>query len=114
MQRRQFLTNSVWAAGGAIATRSLLLQHLPVITSYNQGPIWSFEPVVGDGKWIWREPPKSDRGYLEPRSYEVSIGMELNGVSNTCAAMAATPVPMSHPEQQVLEVSIEKIGCEAV
>ncbi len=118
MKRRQFLTNTVLAntalaAGGAFATRSMFLQRTSELTWFRQGPVWSFEPVVGDGKWIWREPPKTERGYLEPRSYDVSIGVELQGVENTCEAMATTPVPVSHPEQRVEQVSIEKIGCEA-
>ena len=75
--------------------------------------MWSFEPVVGDGKWIWREPPKTERGYLEPRSYDVSIGIELRGTDNMCEAIATTPVPVNHPEQRVEQVSIETIGCQA-
>ena len=113
MKRRQFLTNTALAAGGAFATSTMFWQRSPELTSYRQGPVWSFEPVVGDGKWIWREPPKTERGYLEPRSYDVSIGMELRGVDSTCEAMATTPVPVSHPEQQVEQVSMETIGCEA-
>ena len=113
MQRRRFLTHSVLAAGGVVATSQFFSRPGSHITSVQQGPISSFEPVVGDGRWIWREPPKTDRGYLEPRSYEVSIGVELQGRDNRCEAMAATPVPVSHPEQQVHEVVIEKIGCEA-
>ncbi len=115
MQRRQFLTNSALAASGAITTSSLfwIQSQSRERTTYQLGPVSSFDPVVGDGKWIWREPPKNERGYLEPRSFEVSIGMELRGVDNQCEAMAATPVPMNHPEQQVKEVRIEKVGCEA-
>ncbi len=66
MKRRQFLTNTLLAAVGAFATRSMFLRRPSELTSYRQGPVWSFEPVVGDGKWIWREPPKTERGYLEP------------------------------------------------
>ena len=113
MQRRRFLASSVLAAGGAVTAGSFLSRPVPRTNSFQQGPVSSFEPVVGDGRWIWREPPKTERGYLEPRSYEVSIGIELMGRDNACEAMAATPVPMIHPEQQVHEVTIEKIGCEA-
>ena len=50
MQRRQFLANSVLAAGGAISTGNLFLRQNSEFTSYRQGPVWSFDPVVGDGK----------------------------------------------------------------
>ncbi len=115
MRRRLFLSNSAFVLGGAIATRNALLkQGSSEFTTVQQGPAWSFEPVVGDGKWIWREPPKTDRGYLEPRTYDVSIGIELKGVDSECEAMAATPVPVTHPEQRIDEVTIEKVGCDAV
>ena len=113
MQRRRFLTNSVLAAGGALAVQSVS-KPASDHTFLRQSPVWSFDPVVGDGKWIWREPPKEERGYLEPRSYDLSVGVELRGVDNACKAMATTPVPMSHPEQIVKEVTIEKFGCEAI
>ncbi|MCY2977920.1 MAG: transglutaminase-like domain-containing protein [Planctomycetota bacterium] len=119
MRRRQFLTNSSWAVGGAMACGSVssysaLSQRFSESTSEHLGPIHSFDPVVGDGRWIWREPPKTDRGYLEPRSYDLSIGVELRGTGGNSEVMAATPVPVNHPEQKVEEVTIEKIGCDAV
>ena len=77
------------------------------------GPVHSIIPVVGDGKWIWNEPPEKVRGYLEPREYTLDIGIELTGVGNQSEAMAATPVPLNHPEQKVDEVTIEKVDCEA-
>lgn len=112
MQRRDFLANSVLAACGSIAAGKFMLPTYQ--TTIQQGPAWSFEPVVGDGKWIWREPPKTERGYLEPRTFDVSIGMELRGSENRCEAIASTPIPMDHPEQKVESVSIDKSGCEAV
>ena len=116
MRRRQFLIRSALLIGGAAATRSFLPKpRTSDFTSSLQGPpAWSFDPVVGDGKWIWREPPKNDRGYLEPRTYDVSIGVELKGVEGQCEAMASTPVPVAHPEQHIDEVTIEKCGCDAV
>lgn len=114
MRRRQFLTNSALVFGGAVATRNALLKPASSeFTTCQVGPAWSFEPVVGDGKWIWREPPKTERGYLEPRTYDVSIGVELKGVEGQCEAMASTPVPVTHPEQRIDDVKIEKIGCDA-
>ena len=114
MRRRQFLTHSAIFTGGAIAAPLAFMKRVPEFsTSVQEGPAWSFDPVVGDGKWIWREPPKSERGYLEPRSYDVSIGVEIKGTENSCEAMATTPVPVAHPEQRIDSVTIEKFGCEA-
>ncbi len=70
-------------------------------------------PVVGDGKWIWTEPPKTDRGYLEPRPYTLEIGIELEGAGNASGVMAATPIPVKHPEQQIDDFKVETVGCEA-
>ena len=70
MKRRHFLTSSALAASGVIATSSFFWGKSCERTSYQLGPVSSFEPVVGDGKWIWREPPKEERGYLEPRLFE--------------------------------------------
>ena len=70
-------------------------------------------PVVGDGKWIWTKPPETERGYLEPRSFSLSIGIELDGKGESSDVIATTPVPVEHPEQKVEKVNIETEGCEA-
>lgn len=114
MQRRQFLTTSLLATGGVIAFGNRSQRFSPLTTTEQVPPAWSYDPVIGDGRWIWKDPPKSERGYLEPRSYEVSIGIELQGVDDYCEAMASTPVPLAHPEQQIDDVSIEQVGCKAV
>jgi hypothetical protein len=111
MQRRKFICSSVLASSGALVAASTWQPFSS--DSVHQGPVWSFEPVVGDGKWIWRDPPKTDRGYLEPRSFDVSIGIELRGTGSSCEAIASTPVPLNHPEQEVQEMSIERVGCNA-
>ena len=112
MKRRRFLFGSVLGSGSAIAS-CRLSPFFSENTAESLAPVWGFDPVVGDGVWIWREPPKNDRGYLEPRSYEVSIGIELTGLDNRCEAIATTPVPTSHPEQTIEETRIETSGCEA-
>jgi len=114
MQRRQFLTKASFALGGGVIGSSLPSPRFQDTCFNPLGPIHSYEPVVGDGIWIWKEPPAKERGYLEPRSFELSIGIELQSAGERCEAMAATPVPVNHPEQQVDDVRIEKVGCEAV
>lgn len=46
---------------------------------HGDSPAYSVIPVVGDGKWIWTEPPADQTGYVEPRSFDVSIGVQLRG-----------------------------------
>jgi hypothetical protein len=70
-------------------------------------------PVVGDGKWIWNETPPGPTGYLEPRCFELSIGIELSGEGDARNIEAATPVPLDHPEQKIDAVRLETEGCQA-
>jgi hypothetical protein len=111
MDRRAFLSGSLAGAatiaGGAWASQPRLQRE----TSF--GPTWSVIPVVGDGKWIWTEPPKDQTGYLEPRSFELSIGVEMTGEGDATDVKASTPVPIEHPEQKVDDVKLETDGCEA-
>jgi hypothetical protein len=77
------------------------------------GPAYSVTPVVGDGRWIWNKPPKDQTGYLEPRPYELEIGIELEGVGSNTPFMTTTPVPVEHPEQKIEEETVEMSGCQA-
>ncbi len=76
-------------------------------------PAYSVIPVVGDGKWIWKEPPKDQSGYLEPRQYDVSIGMQLQGKGSAAGLLATTAVPVEIPEQEIQDVRIETQGAVA-
>src|SRR6185295_8739196 len=110
MRRRNFV------AGGMSALGIAALRTWPSDPSHSAtslGPVRSVIPVVGDGKWIWTEPPKDETGYLEPRSYSLSIGMELTGEGDATAIQASTPVPSEHPEQKIDEMRLEIEGCEA-
>jgi hypothetical protein len=118
MDRRRFFVNSGAAITSAAIVPAIpqtlgLLTNTQVEHCFPMGPIHSYEPVVGDGRWIWREPPKNERGYLEPRSFELSIGVELQGTGDRSEAMASTPVPVAHPEQTIDDVQIETFGCDA-
>lgn len=113
MQRRDLITG-VTAAGLSSILGADRWKCPSDELSETLGPVRAFEPVIGDGIWIWREPPKTERGYLEPRSYDVSIGVEMTAVGSAAQAMATTPVPAVFPEQSVEEVSIDTEGCEAV
>ena len=76
-------------------------------------PAHSVIPVVGDGKWIWREPPAGATGYLEPRPFQLDIGIHLEGRGNATHIKATTPAPISLPEQKLDEEKIEADGCDA-
>jgi hypothetical protein len=118
MDRRQFLH---WGSLGvcASAVPSLLssigngAHRLRLESASCRGPAFSVVPVVGDGRWIWREPPSGETGYLEPRPYELSIGIELEGTGDSTDIRASTPVPVAHPEQKIESVEVETHGCEA-
>ncbi len=80
---------------------------------FHVAPTRSVIPVVGDGTWVWTEPPKDQTGYLEPRPYELKVGIEIIGNGNATAIKATTPVPIPLPEQQVDRATIEKVNCAA-
>ena len=116
MRRRQFLAAAAAAGCAAFVGRSIRNadRGLPILEQRSfRSPTWSIIPVVGDGKWIWTEPPAGQTGYLEPRPYELSIGVELQGQGDALQIRASTPVPLPHEEQQVEDVRIETEGCEA-
>ena len=70
-------------------------------------------PVVGDGKWIWNKPPDGQTGYLEPRQFDLSVGIELQGQGNATQLKATTPVPAECPEQKIDSEKVETKDCEA-
>lgn len=119
MDRRQFL--STGAAAGAVVvfgTHSNGLARdgnprLRVGEYTHVAPTRSVIPVVGDGTWVWTEPPKDQTGYLEPRPYELKVGIEITGNGNATAIKATTPVPLPLPEQLIDRATIEKVNCLA-
>ncbi|MCA9173853.1 MAG: transglutaminase domain-containing protein [Planctomycetales bacterium] len=69
-------------------------------------------PVIGDGKWIWTEPPQ-DTGYLEPRTFDFEAGIRLRGNGPATQLKATTVVPVELPEQSIDDMAIEAHGCVA-
>lgn len=70
-------------------------------------------PVVGDGKWIWTAPPEGQTGYLEARSFDLSIGLELQGRGDAGNVMATTTLPVGCPEQTIAGEQVRASGCLA-
>lgn len=112
MQRRDFLALSL---GGCAA--GLLPSFAPPGSWQSsvacRPPAFSVVPVVGDGRWIWRGPPADQTGYLEPRSYSLDVGIEMEGLGGATEILSTTTVPVEHPEQKIEDVQIETRGCEA-
>jgi hypothetical protein len=117
MNRRQLL--GLGALGAGVLSYEAVRSFLPglsaggIQTITGPTPTWAVIPVVGDGKWIWTEPPKDQTGYLEPRPFELSIGVEMQGAGDATQIKATTPIPVEHPEQKIDDVRIETEGCEA-
>jgi hypothetical protein len=110
MHRRDFLLGATsLAAGGYVADS----WRAPAQSAAMPMPTFSVIPVVGDGKWIWKTPPQDQTGYLEPRDYELSIGIEIEGTGNATNVKATSVAPVKLPEQEVLDAKIEtRGGCE--
>ncbi len=124
MDRRTFLRSAAPAAVGGTflggswlgvsAWRNASLPQYSFPQSCSQlPPSSSIVPVVGDGKWIWTEPPQEKTGYLEPRTHEVRVGIEMQGTGSASNLKAATPVPIECPEQEFEDLQILTNGCEA-
>ena len=75
-------------------------------------PAFSIIPVIGDGKWIWRDPPPEE-GYLEPREFAVTVGMQFTASGDSTELYGTTVAPSELPEQKVLDSKIETSNCEA-
>jgi hypothetical protein len=120
MERRRFLQLSAGAAisaaaahwsnaiRGEDATATAELSELSV-----PPPAFSVTPVVGDGKWIWNAPPEGQTGYLEPRPFEATIEIQIEGRGDGAQIKATTPVPVPCPEQKIEDEKVETDGCEA-
>jgi hypothetical protein len=121
MDRRAFLRRSAWGAG-ATAGGAILFPWERVLNpgrgelsfvTPGRPPSFSVVPVVGDGKWIWTEPPKNEKGYLEPRPYRARVGVELVGTGYAQRITATTTAPIDCPEQKIENVKVSADGCHA-
>jgi hypothetical protein len=112
MNRRDVLRASVVAScGGGLSSALESLAWSRVSSS--APPAYSVIPVVGDGRWIWKEPPEGETGYVEPRSYDVAVGIELEGTGPASNITSTTVVPLEFPEQKIVESKIDMSGCLA-
>ena len=110
MQRREALALISAGALGAIGQ-----PHARASTheAFFSSATHSVVPVVGDGRWTWNKPPADERGYLEPRSYRLKVGVQWEGTGSSNLLRATTPVPVDYPEQKIISQRLDTNGCEA-
>lgn len=124
MDRRTFLRTSLAGAAasplfiGAANANSIALPGSGsasggVQEAFGPLPTHSIIPVVGDGKWIWKDPPQEERGYLEPRSFSLRLGIELEGTGPATQIKATTTAPSEFPEQRIDDLDIKTQACQA-
>lgn len=117
-QRAVEFSRRIWLGQGLLAAAAGVawLRHSPGPVADEAGPptpLYSITPVVGDGRWIWREPPPTARGYLEPREFSVvtTIRWTGQGAASDLAAAAVVPPPLA--EQEILAQEVTTDGCAA-
>lgn len=118
MNRRDWLANSLYGAGGIILGKNLFASargewNCESTVETRANPVFSIEPVVGDGKWISKKPPKDPVGTFESRRFDVSVGIQATGTGVTENLIATTVAPTEHPEQKIISLRIEKEGMDA-
>ncbi len=74
---------------------------------------FSVIPVVSDGKWIWKDPPPDETGYLEPREFDVTVGIEVQGRGVGREIVATTVALLDYAEQQIKDLRLDTDGCSA-
>ncbi|MGD0897680.1 MAG: transglutaminase-like domain-containing protein [Thermoguttaceae bacterium] len=113
MDRRGFLKLGLGAAvcGGMTALGGDPCE--PQSEAMPAPPTFSVIPVVADGKYVWTKPPEGQTGYLEPRPFLLSAGIELVGLGNGTQIKATTPLPVDCPEQKLEGGQVQAQGCEA-
>lgn len=84
----------------------------PWIESSSTSPTFGIIPVVGDGKWISKDPP-DESGYYERRAFDVTVGIQAEGRGAGWQLAASTVAPVGFGEQQIEDVTIETEGCAA-
>jgi hypothetical protein len=110
MNRRLFLEA---VAGSTLAGWAAWAKSRRLRTACAVPPSFSVVPVVGDGKWIWTRPPEGPTGYLEPRTYKLTIAIELQGRGTATQLIATTSIPVACPEQTIVQEAVQSQGCWA-
>lgn len=115
ISRRRFIAGSV---ATTVASKFLPIGGKSFSRSqYHEASIcphsFSIIPIVGDGKWISKDPPKEKSGNYEPREFDVSVGIKIEGQGLGRQICASTVAPVIHNEQQIKDLAVETEGCAA-
>jgi len=116
MDRRDFCKSGLYlslAGSAGLGIERLLAPSRRGEANGPPPPAASVIPVVGDGKWGWTQPPQGNTGYLEPRPYEITIGIELEADGNARNVLATTPAPINMPGQKIESAEVKTHGCLA-
>lgn len=75
----------------------------------------SITPVLFDGKWNWKTQPEDQQGYLDPREFDLEIGLRWKSQGNARNVQGSTPVPVNLPGQEISDLKIEASDrCSAI
>lgn len=76
--------------------------------------VHSIIPVGFDGVWIWRDEPQDQKGMVDGRDFDVSVGVRWKSDDHVRNLVSSTVAPVAFPEQQILKCEISKSpGCQA-
>jgi transglutaminase-like putative cysteine protease len=115
LSRRQLLATSLGAATGVVLARfpwsgrRASLSHEELVPT----PTFSITPIIGDGRWIWRDPPVGQSGYLEPRLFDLAINIRWEGTGTATDLAASCVAPVAHGEQEIVDAEVFGDGCSA-
>ncbi|MFN3190911.1 MAG: transglutaminase-like domain-containing protein [Aureliella sp.] len=105
------LGTSAFGVSASLAQRTL--RRHEVVDDRVISPVHALIPVVGDGKWISTDPPVEETGFWEPRSFDLSVEIQMRGLGSARDVSAATAAPVQFPEQQIVGFQLERMGCQA-
>ena len=112
--RRHFLGASLATAISARQSARQIQQPKPNVHEQSFVPhTFSVVPVVGDGVWISNDPPEEATGNYDPREFDVSVGIKVEGQGAGQQITATTVAPVVHSEQKIKDFRIEAEGCQA-
>lgn len=113
MDRRNFLHLAAASAGGLALPGGLSASEPAPLCSFTAAaPTHSVIPVLGDGNWVWTEPPEQT-GYLEPREFDLEVGVQMQSQGTATSIRATTVIPLAQPGQSIEQADIKTQGCTA-
>lgn len=76
--------------------------------------VHSITPVGFDQVWIWEDQPEDQKGMLDGREFDVSVGVRWKSDGTVRNLKSSTVAPVAFPEQELVNFEIQKPdGCDA-